>query len=280
MKTLLISGLLALLATTAGAQGNFYIETCVLNCTSGAHGNQVFCGVTNVFRNGQISWMWSDTIDLYSVTPASLQIFDALTGQSVIGAYTLQDAGRRLVFTPATFQHGHLYSLLIPGREQGDLGPFVMSTSGVPNLSRLDCTIVTSLGDLDIGADCVVSSNSVGVGALMSFAGSSSISQNDLAIEILGLPVGQPALFVVSDSPSSLPFGDGVLCLGQPVRRIQPLIGTGTGSVSLNVNVNALPPGLIAAPGQLTWFQLWYRDPKGGPQGFNLSNSLRVVWRP
>ena len=74
---------------------------------------------------------------------------------------------------------------------------------------------------------------------------------------------------------------DGVLCVGGAQHRLYPAAPTGLGTPTHNLDVT-LPP---SAAGQIaafdTWyFQCWYRDPQGGPSGFNLSDALRVRFCP
>jgi hypothetical protein len=51
----------------------------------------------------------------------------------------------------------------------------------------------------------------------------------------------------------------------------------GTASKQLNMNATALSN---IQPADTRYFQLWYRDPAGGPFGFNLSNGLAITFCP
>jgi len=68
------------------------------------------------------------------------------------------------------------------------------------------------------------------------------------------------------------------------VYRLLPVLLTdGTGGVSYHVDFTQPPAN--GGPGQIgpfsTWnFQFWYRDPQGGPAGFNLSDGLEVTFCP
>jgi len=130
------------------------------------------------------------------------------------------------------------------------------------------------------GAGCA---NSTGEGAVALGLGSNQVSQDDLQIAGRNLPVGQPALLFAADQAvgggDGAAFGDGLRCAG-------------VNAVRLGVR-HACPqgfeiwgPGLGQlggwAPGDVRRFQVWYRDPAGGPcgSGFNLSNGLEVNFGP
>jgi hypothetical protein len=76
---------------------------------------------------------------------------------------------------------------------------------------------------------------------------------------------------------AGVPFGDGLRCVGGNVTRLGLRTANAFGLADFG-------PGLAAQggwqAGTSTSFQLWYRDPSGGPcgGGFNLSNALRVTF--
>ena len=58
-----------------------------------------------------------------------------------------------------------------------------------------------------------------------------------------------------------------------------PVFFGGAGNASKQLNLNA--PALInIQPADTRYFQFWYRDPQGGPHGFNLSNGLEITFCP
>ncbi len=80
-------------------------------------------------------------------------------------------------------------------------------------------------------------------------------------------------------------IGDGVRCVGGQIFRLPPPQFTdGAGAAVRPIDFNVPPtggghPGSVAAGS--TWnFQFWYRDPAGGPGGFNLSDGLTVTFCP
>ena len=66
---------------------------------------------------------------------------------------------------------------------------------------------------------------------------------------------------------------------GGALQAVRSTIEIGTGS-RFEAN-RALSAGGGAITAGSTWnFQFWYRDPQGGPNGFNLSDGMRVTFCP
>lgn len=129
---------------------------------------------------------------------------------------------------------------------------------------------------------CTTSPNSVGSGAQILFSGSNSVSANNLVLIAMSCPANQPGLFYYGQNAVSVPFGNGLRCVGgNRLIRLAP-VTTGVGGIGASP-VDATSPGYPAGVMQAgeTWrFQFWYRDPAGGGQQFNLSNALSVQWCP
>lgn len=122
--------------------------------------------------------------------------------------------------------------------------------------------------------------HSQGVGARLRAEGSASLSGDTLTLRGSAMP-NQPVLyFQAAGSQPAAPFGDGLLCAAQPFVRLGTEINSGgassypgPGDASISVR------GGIGAPG-VRHYQAWYRDPSPwcGPETFNLSNAVTVVW--
>ena len=133
---------------------------------------------------------------------------------------------------------------------------------------------------------CATSPNSVGPGALISHAGSASVSAADLVLQAASCPLNQFGLFYYGQAQLSLPFGNGLRCVGgggHGIYRFAPVQTDGFGFVSMPVDFGTPPAG--SGPGALlaygNWnFQFWYRDPAGGGAQFNLSDALNVLFCP
>lgn len=111
-------------------------------------------------------------------------------------------------------------------------------------------------------------------------SGSTSISANELVLLASGLPPGKPGIFLIGTEQGSLPFGNGVLCVGGQVIRSKGVKADATGKVAFQFDHSGLPPAGAIAPGDTRYFQLWYRDPPAGGAGFDLTDGLAVQFCP
>jgi hypothetical protein len=128
---------------------------------------------------------------------------------------------------------------------------------------------------LGAGEGC---NNSNGVGAVLSFSGTNSVANDDAVFTMTQGIAGQTSMLVQGGSLVMTPFKDGILCVGVPTERVEPITldgsgsGTSTGSIVTNGNV---------LPGQTRYYQQWYRNPGGiSPcgTGSNFSQALKVDW--
>jgi hypothetical protein len=140
-----------------------YVLTCVLGCNNGSGGQQVSCGIVNTFENQDITVQFSAPVDLLHVltNPASFKVFESASGVSPAGEILVDPSdASRLIFRPALsfdplgvpsfgFAAGASYQIEVSGVTQGDPAPFVQSTGGKRNESRLLCSITTDQGLTD-----------------------------------------------------------------------------------------------------------------------------------
>lgn len=129
---------------------------------------------------------------------------------------------------------------------------------------------------------CQATVNSSGAPAHMTVfgpnhAGSGAVFMDDQVILGSGpVPRQGLGLFLYASSPTQVPFGDGNLCLAGSIKRLPLLHSSQFGQFQQGLTF-ADTPGF--APG--TWyFQSWFRDPSGGPAGFNLSDGIELVVSP
>ncbi len=134
--------------------------------------------------------------------------------------------------------------------------------------------------EADLGTNyCTALANSTGVPASISAIGSPESADNFLRLAAHDVPVGTPGLFFFGPNQAQLPFGDGLRCVGGSIQRIQPAqFGDANGQVLRFVDLESFPNGGLFNPGSTVNFQYWYRDPTGGPNGFNLSDGLSITW--
>jgi hypothetical protein len=135
--------------------------------------------------------------------------------------------------------------------------------------------------DLCVGSAtnyCTTSPNSAGAGAVITTSGTSSISANDLVLEVSRAPAGQFGLFFFGDQQQSTPLGDGTLCVGGAFQRFPVVAVDGVGTASFAPDLANLPGGVTLSPGDTQNFQFWYRDTGFGNAEFNLSDAVSVVF--
>ena len=77
----------------------------------------------------------------------------------------------------------------------------------------------------------------------------------------------------------------GNLCLAAPIYRLstppsgQVLDSGPQGRFILTLDLNVMPSGIILQPGDVLFFQAWFRDVVGGTQTSNTSDGLELRFR-
>ncbi|MDF1836472.1 MAG: Ig-like domain-containing protein, partial [Planctomycetota bacterium] len=141
----------------AGANGGaLFVRSCSLGCSDGSSGSQISCQVTNTVQNTEISVLFTEPVDIATVSASSFRVVNVDNGTTPVGEYFLDPANsHRVVYRPALtfdlngnpsfgFDPNSAYGITIPGELQGDSGPFIRSATGRANQSRLQCTILTT----------------------------------------------------------------------------------------------------------------------------------------
>jgi hypothetical protein len=124
------------------------------------------------------------------------------------------------------------------------------------------------------GAGCV---NASGMGATLDATGNADVVLDTVQLQVSDCPPNTPGIFFGGNyGGSSLPFGNGLLCISSNVIRLGAVFCDPTGS--------AVSPSGIAArenlhAGDVRYYQFWFRDIIG-PCGaaFNTSSGCRVQW--
>ena len=128
---------------------------------------------------------------------------------------------------------------------------------------------------------CTSHTHSGGQRARLSAKGSVSLAAENLTLRVTEGPPDKPGLFFLGTAPVNLPFGDGHRCVGGLTFRVQPFARTDAqGCVERPLNFNAVYGSGLYSGSPGVFFQYWFRDPQGGPAGFNLSDGLRVELTP
>lgn len=134
---------------------------------------------------------------------------------------------------------------------------------------------------------CSATANSTGSPAWIDRHGSTSVAANDLVLDVASAIPGQFGVFFYGPEQASVPFGNGLRCVGAGslglFRFTPPVLGDLFGDASYAVDLTTAPAN--AGAGRIdpfsTWnFQFWYRDPAAGGAGFNLSNALQLHFCP
>ena len=123
---------------------------------------------------------------------------------------------------------------------------------------------------------CLTSSNTSGNAATMSSSGLPSVVLNEFTLEVQGAALQKFGLFFIGPATQSIFVGEGLLCVSDP-QRIYPLLVTdATGAASLPLDLTSAPLAGTVQAFDTHYFQFWFRDPLGGPAGFNFSDGLEV----
>src|SRR5688572_5302800 len=133
----------------------FEIVACSLGCVRGPDG--FGCTETAIHVNEELRFTFSQPLDPASVNTNSFRIVDQ-TGRTPAGSFRLdaQDPGT-LVYRPQMsfdsagnpifgLMDDQTYLLHLRGTDQDAVGPYLTSVDGVPNRTRLLCTLVASEG--------------------------------------------------------------------------------------------------------------------------------------
>jgi hypothetical protein len=122
--------------------------------------------------------------------------------------------------------------------------------------------------------------NSTGKPALIDFSGTTSVSHNDWVLKASQCPHNKTCLFIYGTTQvAPVPFGDGVREIGGSIKRMGVTTTDASGNLSYPADFTTAPlNGLV--PGDTRYWMLWFRDPQGGPNGYNGSSALAATLCP
>ncbi|MCY2959949.1 MAG: hypothetical protein NTY35_07260 [Planctomycetota bacterium] len=129
--------------------------------------------------------------------------------------------------------------------------------------------------------------NSTGVGALLAVSGAPVVSADTLVLSASGMPATGTTLFFQgtgeAGAGAGVVFGDGKRCAAGTVTRLGTKTNAGGASgypVAGDLSVSVR--GVVPAAGATRTYQAWYRNSASfcTPDGFNLTNGVRVAWIP
>ena len=162
----------------------------------------------------------------------------------------------------------NVYDLVVDVQEKSHIGvPFCFGdgTSG-------PCPCVNDSGAGD-GEGCL---NQNGHGAKIAMTGSTSVSADDAVFHLTQGNPSETGMLVQGLAPISVPFKDGILCMGGFTRRVEAVNVDADGHAE---TVTSMATSANLFPGQSRHYQYWYRD-SGGTcgTGSNFSNGLTILW--
>lgn len=209
---------------------------------------------------GPTSWLSSKdlrtaTIDNTGPLTATLSVTDGSTTYSTPLDVTVFSASD---FTPDPFT-----------------GPFCFGDGGTdPVLGAMICPCGNE-STPGSGEGC---RHRQGQGATFTMLGGTSVAANTLAFRIGGARANQPSMLVEGSVRTKVPFKDGILCAGNPTRRMEVLFLDASGAATTSPIV-ANSPGLT--PGSYRVYQTWYRDPGGSTcgSGSNFTPAYAVLYQ-
>jgi hypothetical protein len=141
---------------------------------------------------------------------------------------------------------------------------------------RLVLTMLPNINDPGVPY-CRNLANSTGVPGQLNLSGSSSMSVNNLSLQASALPPGEQAVFFVGFGPQRKPYGDGFLCIANPIARTSVAMTVdANGGASMDLNIGSLS----ILVGQSLYAQCVYQDSAALNSGFNFTNGQRFRIHP
>jgi hypothetical protein len=122
--------------------------------------------------------------------------------------------------------------------------------------------------------------NSTGLPALIDFTGTTSLAHNDWVLKSSQCPHNKTCLFIYGTTQiAPVPFGNGVREIGGTIKRMSVTTTDANGNVAFPVDWIESPQNSLV-PGDTRYWMLWFRDPQGGPAGYNGSSALAATVCP
>lgn len=224
----------------------------------------------NVAANGSFNATWTVTV-----------LTGTLTVTPLVGSPTVTDLSGAMgtpTANPGTVNQAGAVITMISN--QSTMIQFMDPGSGISATLTLDGTLHGNTTCPVPATYCQSAPNSVGPGVMIGSTGSTSWTANDLTLRATGAPAGQNGIFYFGPDQVQAPFGEGFRCVGGLVYRLGITNAGPTGTFERVLDYQNLPAGASIESGDTWNFQCWYRDPQGGPSGFNLSNGLSVKFCP
>jgi hypothetical protein len=122
--------------------------------------------------------------------------------------------------------------------------------------------------------------NTSGLPALIDFSGTTSVAHNDWVLKASQCPHNKTCLFIYGTTQiAPVTFGDGVREIGGLIKRMDVTTTDANGNVAFPADFTQVPLNTLV-PGDTRYWMLWFRDPQGGPNGYNGSSALAATICP
>ncbi len=121
--------------------------------------------------------------------------------------------------------------------------------------------------------------NSLDRGAGLTANGTSLVADDAMVFRVRRARPHQPGMLVQGGSRVTVPFKDGILCVGNPTERLEVLQLDAEGAGASTVSV--VTAGHVQ-PGDVRYYQVWYRDPGSASPcsgGSNFTQAVEVSWQ-
>jgi hypothetical protein len=137
----------------------------------------------------------------------------------------------------------------------------------------------------DVGASfCTSLPTSSGAASEMRALGSKRVATDTLIFEADNVPPGQFGIFFYGEAAASVPFGNGIRCVGAGpagLARLAVHAANAAGLLVHGLDFSAPPSAATAITAGSTWrFQAWFRDTPAAGAGFNFSSGLAITFEP
>lgn len=172
-----------------------------------------------------------------------------------------------------------------PADFDGDLyGDLAVGASGVNISGKVYGLLGECLGNISSYCSPAAPNSFSTNGGTITASGSTSVIDQDLILLARQCPPSVAGIFFYGTNQTQVSVGDGALCTTASIQRIYPVqIVSALGTANLELDWNAAPigsgPNMILA-GETKNFSFWFRDPAGGPVGFNYTNAVSVSFCP
>jgi len=132
--------------------------------------------------------------------------------------------------------------------------------------------------EIELGSDtCNGLPNSTGESGQLAVIGSDAAVDGQLTLSAYQCPRNSFGVFIIGDTGSPIPLGEGNLCIGGALARLSTALTGSSGAAVHDIEFAHPAVASRLVPGATWSFQFYYRDGAGGPVGVNLTNTVELT---